>query len=203
MDLEGSLDDVAGSEHGDGQRLRRVPEQAHDAALQHRHRPAATGDAGKRLPDGHGTVEYAVEFIASGGPDLIEAVQRLEIDPGIGELGAILRPAGIGEGPSNGAGGRGRAPSRYRVPDRQPAGDDAVDHARRALRQVVGGPHLHRQQGHVAEVRSASEVGAERNPTQFMPGTGRSVLGVGAQELDLVTSGRDRVFEAEPDRGVG
>ena len=151
LDPKAALDDVAGAEQSDRQGSWRVAGDPQGPALQEGKRPAAAGDPGERLPHGEALVEHRIEAVAARLPGRVERMECREIDAGVREVGAVGRPGGIGEGPGDRPGLLRCGPVARRVPERQLAGDDAVDHPRRALGEIVGGAHPDGEQGGVAE----------------------------------------------------
>ena len=123
-------------------------------------------------------------------------MQRREVDAGVVEPGAVARPGGVGEGRGERARGPRLGPAGLGIPDRQLAGDNAIDHARRALGEIVGGAHPHREQGDVAERGRVLEEGLEPAPVDDMAGAGIAALVVGAPDPHLVAPGSDGVAVA-------
>lgn len=104
-----------------------VAHQAHDAALEERYCSATAGDPGQRLPDSDLLVEHAIELVAPTGPDLVQLNQRGEIDPRIGQLGAVAGAQDVGEGPGDRARG-------YHVD--QPASDNQTGSLRVTMQLI-------------------------------------------------------------------
>ena len=84
-------------------------------------------------------------------------------------------------------------PAGLGIPDRQLAGDDAIDHARRALGKIVGGAHPDGEQGDGAERGRVLEESLEPAPVDDMAGAGIAALVVGAPDPHLVAPGIEGV----------